>query len=299
MSSNLNLKKLCAFCGREFVAHKTTTTCCSHRCSSLLYKQRKREAKTKAHDAMTDFLISEKPIEKIKSKPFLTISETALYLGVSRPTVYSYLRNGELKAKRMGCKFKISREDIDNLFRNPEAFAIVAKEKQPITEFYTTKEVLEKFGISNSWLFKAAKENNFPKITQRGKTLWSKPHIDRFFAKSAPKEEITEWYTAAEIQERYGMTLSAIYNLVSKENIPKKKVGCEARYSKWHFDKAKGVAVDEPDTYTMQEAMAKYSMTRDQLYHYIKTYGISKVKVGRIIKISKQELDNLFAPPKI
>lgn len=143
MSSNLNLKKLCAFCGREFVAHKTSTTCCSHRCSSLLYKQRKREAKTKAHDAMTDFLISEKPLEKIKSKPFLTISETALYLGVSRPTIYSYLRNGELKAKRMGCIFKICRDDIDNLFRNPEAFAITAKEKQPITEFYTTKEVLD------------------------------------------------------------------------------------------------------------------------------------------------------------
>lgn len=114
--------------------------------------------------------------------------------------------------------------------------------------------MLEKFGISNSWLFKTAKENNFPKITQRGKILWSKPHIDRFFAKSATKEEITEWYTAAELQERYGMTLSAIYTLVSKESIPKKKVGCEARYSKWHFDKAKGVAVDEPDTYTMQEA---------------------------------------------
>ena len=68
---------------------------------------------------------------------------------------------------------------------------------------------------------------------------------------------------------------------------------------KMAFDKAKGVAVDKPDSYTMQEAMAKYSMTRDQLYHYIKTYGISKVKVGRIIKISKQELDNLFAPPQI
>lgn len=27
MSSNLNLKKLCAFCGCEFIAHKTTTTC--------------------------------------------------------------------------------------------------------------------------------------------------------------------------------------------------------------------------------------------------------------------------------
>lgn len=159
--------------------------------------------------------------------------------------------------------------------------------------------MLEKFGISNSWLFKAAKENNFPKITQRGKTLWSKPHIDRFFAKSAPKEEINEWYTAAEIQERYGMSLSAIYNLVSKERIPKMKIGCEARYSKWHFDKAKGVAVNEPEYYTIPEAIEKYNMTRDQIYHYVKTYGISKIKVGRIVKISKQELDNLFSPPKI
>lgn len=49
----------------------------------------------------------------------------------------------------------------------------------------------------------------------------------------------------------------------------------------------------------MQEAIEKYNMTRDQIYHYVKTYGISKIKVGRIVKISKQELDNLFSPPKI
>ena len=300
MSSNLNLKKLCAFCGCEFIAHKTTTTCCSHRCSSLLYKQRKRDAKVKSHDTQTEILIKEKPLEIIKTKPFLTITEAALYLGVSRPTLYSYLRNGELKAKRMGCKFKISRQEIDDLFQNPQQFEIIPKEKLPITEFYTTKEVLEKFGISNSWLFKAAKENNFPKTIQRGKTLWSKSHIDRFFTKKEPQEDITEWYTVAEIQDLFGMTLSAIYNLVSKEGIPKKKVGCEARYSKRHFNIAKGVAEPiEPEYYTMPEAMAHFNMTRDQLYHYIKTHGIKKVKVGRIIKISKQELDNLFAPPTI
>ena len=231
---------------------------------------------------------------------FITPTQCARLLGVCRASIYNYLAANSIPCFQFKGKTLISRESLDSLFDGSHLYQLrPAKEKQPITEFYTTKEVLEKFGISNSWLFKAAKENNFPKLTQRGKTLWSKSHIDWFFAKSTPKEEITEWYTAAEIQERYGMTLSAIYNLVSKENIPKKKVGCEARYSKWHFDKAKGVAVDEPDSYTMQEAMAKYNMTRDQLYHYIKTYGISKIKVGRIVKISKQELDNLFSPPKI
>ena len=175
-----------------------------------------------------------------------------------------------------------------------------AKEKQPITEFYTTKEVLEKFGISNSWLFKAAKRKQLSEIyPSEAKRSGANLISTDSFAKSAPKEDISDWYTAAEIQERYGMTLSAIYSLVSKERIPKRKSDARRDIQNGISTKPEGVAVNEPDTYTMQEAMAKYSMTRDQLYHYIKTYCISKVKVGRIIKISKQELDNLFAPPTI
>lgn len=294
MSSTIEITKTCEWCGNTFIARKCTTRYCSKRCAEHAYK----DAKRKEHVAKEQSKANDPKV--IESSPFLSPAQCARLLGVSRRSIYNYLAANTIPCFQFKGKTLISRESLNALFDGSHIYQLrPAKEKQPITEFYTTKEVLEKFGISNSWLFKAAKENNFPKITQRGKTLWSKPHIDRFFAKSATKEDIAEWYTAAEIQERYGMTLSAIYNLVSKENIPKKKVGCEARYSKWHFDKAKGVAVDEPDSYTMQEAMAKYGMTRDQLYHYIKTYGISKVKVGRIIKISKQELDNMFAPPKI
>lgn len=294
MSSTIEITKSCEWCGSTFIARKCTTRYCSKRCAEHAYK----DAKRKEHVAKEQSKANDPKV--IESSPFLSPVQCARLLGVSRRSIYNYLAANSIPCFQFKGKTLISRESLDALFDGSHHYQLrPAKEKQPITEFYTTKEVLEKFGISNSWLFKAAKENNFPKITQRGKTLWSKSHIDRLFAKSAPKEEITEWYTVAEIQERYGMTLSAIYNLVSKESIPKKKNGCEARYSKWHFDKAKGVAVDEPHTYTMQEAMAKYSMTRDQLYHYIKTYGISKVKVGRIIKISKQELDNLFAPPTI
>lgn len=294
MSSTIEITKTCEWCSNTFIARKCTTRYCSKRCAEHAYK----DAKRKEHVAKEQSKANS--TKTIESSPFISPTQCARLLGVSRRSIYNYLAANSIPSFQFKGKTLISRESLNALFDGSHLYQLrPAKEKQQITEFYTAKEVLEKFGISNSWLFKAAKENNFPKITQRGKTLWSKPHIDRFFSKSDPKEEITEWYTATEIQERYGMTLSAIYNLVSKENIPKKKVGCEARYSKWHFDKAKGVAVDEADTYTMQEAMAKYSMTRDQLYHYIKTYGISKVKVGRIIKISKQELDNLFAPPKI
>lgn len=90
MSSNIDIKRICAWCKQEFIAHKTTT-CCSHRCANLLYKQRKREAAVKANNQVVKKIITEKPIEKIKEKTFLTITETAVYLGVTRPTLYGYL----------------------------------------------------------------------------------------------------------------------------------------------------------------------------------------------------------------
>lgn len=33
MSSNIEIKKKCKWCGQIFIAHKTTTNYCSHRCN--------------------------------------------------------------------------------------------------------------------------------------------------------------------------------------------------------------------------------------------------------------------------
>lgn len=174
------------------------------------------------------------------------------------------------------------------------------KEKEPITEFYTSKEVQEKYGVSNSGMYKIAEREGWPKTQSRGKTLWSRSHVDRYFASQQPKEEISEWYTVADIQARYGMTLSAIYTLVSKEGIPKKKQGNYVMYSKYHFDLAKGqTAPKEPEHYTYPEAMAKYNLTRDQLHHYLKYHNITREKKGKYTLILRSELDSLLGSPEI
>ena len=144
------------------------------------------------------------------------------------------------------------------------------------------------------------KKNNIPRTFNRGKTYWSKKHIDAYFAKKAPNPDITEWYSSQEMQEKFGMTLSAIYCFVSKNAIPKKKEGIMVYYSKKHVDIAKGIAIpEEPQYYTVAEAMEKFNLTRDQLYHYATYHKIPKVKKGKYTLISKAELDKLLAAPKI
>ena len=99
------------------------------------------------------------------------------------------------------------------------------KDKTPISDFYTTTEVKEKYGVKDSWIFHIVKEHNIPRTFHRGKTYWSKKHIDDYFAKKVPDPEIKEWYCTQDMQEKFGMTLTAIYSFVSKNVIPQKKIG--------------------------------------------------------------------------
>ena len=299
MSSNIEIKKTCLWCGREFIARKTSTEYCSHRCSGLAYKERKRQAKLEAYKK--EYASQTSEVRAVEEVEFLTPTQCAKLLGVSRRSLYNYLSANSIPCLQLKGKTLIGRNHLDKLFDGRNEY----KHKPPmqrsqITEFYTSKEVQEKYGISNSALYEIANREKWPKTQSRGKTLWSKEHIDRYFAQKKPSEDITEWYTAAELQEKFGMTLSAIYNLVSKEGIPKKKEKGATFYSKVHFDKAKGIEVyDSPKYYTYAEAMEKYGLTRDQLHHYLKYHNITRVKKGKFTYISRKELDDLLAPPSI
>lgn len=40
---NMEVKRICQWCGKPFIAQKTTTNYCSHQCSSRGYKHRMKE----------------------------------------------------------------------------------------------------------------------------------------------------------------------------------------------------------------------------------------------------------------
>ncbi len=302
MSSTIEITKICEFCGKQFIARKRSTRYCGKRCAEHAYKAAVRAEKVEREQAKAN--VSAK--EDVTNLAFLSPKECAKLLGVTSRTIYRYLSSNSIPCYQFKGKTRIRRLDIEKLFDSEHNYIRrLPKEREPITEFYTTKELLEKFGISNSWLFKAAKQHNIPKVTQHGKTYWSKKHCDAIFGKKdSSVDEITEWYTVAEIQEKYGMTLPAIYSLVSSVGMPKKKDGKNVLYSKKHFDAAKGVETPiESEWYSIAEATAKFDMTRDQLYHYIKTYKVKKKMVGKYCYLAKDEVDalfgNIFTPPSI
>ena len=79
-------------------------------------------------------------------------------------------------------------------------------------------------------------EHNVPKVKIRQFNYYSKKHIDAAFAKYKTDNDLTEWYTPEEIEQKYGMSRVAIRSHVYRNNIPSKKEHGQIFYSKLHFD---------------------------------------------------------------
>ena len=296
-TSKFRVLRTCEFCGKEFYAQKVSTRYCSKRCNELAYKQRRRQRQITEAEAR----VLQKPIEEVGNKEFLSLQDASVLFGITIRSVYNLIYNGVLQAFKFSSRMTFVRKaDIEIMFEGHLYTKKVKPERKPITEFYTTKEIQEKFGVSEAWVFKLAKEKKIPKVLHHGKTYWSKQHVEKHFAKHIENNSIVEWYSVQDMMEQFNMTTSAVYCFVSKFNIPKKKITTLVYYSKQHVDAAKGI--NEPpkeEFYTMKEAVQHFGMTEDQIYKYAKKAKVSKHMEGRIVLMNKRELDAALAPPSI
>jgi excisionase family DNA binding protein len=131
MSSTIKLPKFCNHCGKAYIAQKTTTQFCSHKCASRAYKQRKREDKVNAEfknqqEKIVAVTIPEQVQNlttpqagnhiNLREKEFLSVAETAQLVGASRWTIQRMIKDNRLPASKFGSRTIIKRTSIDNLF---------------------------------------------------------------------------------------------------------------------------------------------------------------------------------------
>ena len=296
-TSKFKVLRTCEFCGKEFYAQKVNTRYCSKRCNELAYKKRRRQKQIIEAEAV----VLQKTIEEVGRKEYLSLQDTSILFGITKRSVYNLIYNGVLQAFKLSSRMTIIRKaDIEHMFESHVYTKKIKPERKKITEFYTTMEIKEKFGVSETWVFKLAKEKNIPKVLHHGKTYWSKQHVEKYFAKHIENNAIVEWYSVQDMMKKFNMTTSAVYSFVSKYNIPKKKVKSSVFYSKQHVDAAKGINEQaKEEFYTMKEAVQHFGMTEDQIYKYAKKAKVSKHMEGRIVLMNKQELDAALAPPSI
>ncbi len=171
MSSNLKIKRVCHQCKSEFVAQKTTTKFCSHRCASRAYKGNLRSLKIELSNKENES-ISTNQITELQAKDYLSVSEACMIIGISRRTLYRLIKLGKVPVGKFGNRTIIRRLDIDGIFIpiNESNSLPSTKELQmtqdnfSLSECYSTAEVREKYNISESALRVLIINHKIPKL---------------------------------------------------------------------------------------------------------------------------------------
>lgn len=299
---------ICQWCGATFTAQKSSTRYCSKRCAEHANKQRMRELNQYLIESHNTIKSEERCHSARNNTEILSPLLLGQYLGVSRTTAYDYIGRGIIPAMKVRGKTFIRRSDIDKLFDSAPPYKIRVDDthsasssattscKESQGERYTTvKEVAEKYGLSLSGADKILKESGITLIRHKSKHYYYLNEVESLFRKREAEShpEITEWYTCAEIQERFKIKPATIYDIVCSYKIPSKKVHRVSYYSKVHFDMYRGLKPADSDKwYTVQDAMDRFGQTRDQVYGVLRYNKIQRVQVGRNVKFRRRDYDD-------
>lgn len=320
MSSNLQITKICAFCGERFIAQKTSTRFCSHKCSRRAYKDRLKHELTTSVDIgkiERNYFSAKKPqkssptskhslvnLPTLNQKEYLSLRETAIVLGVGKSTVHRYCVAGILKCIRMNKRIVIRKKDLDGMFESAPPYRVIPRpvklhqDKQqqavPIDEYCSAKEIAQKYGYSKSAIHKMAERRKIPRKLFEGAYLYSKNHIEEVYQEKLPNESILEWYYAKEIMDIYSLSLNAVYGLVSIYKVPKCNNKGMTLYSKSHVDTIIQIRNGDKsiiEWYTMEDIYNQYMMQPSFIANFVFANKIPRKRHGTKALYSKTHFD--------
>ena len=187
MSSNMQVKRICQFCQKEFMARTTVTKYCTHKCNSRAHKAKARQAKLQAsHLEMVKVKESRKV--DLSNEEVLNVAQAARMLNTTKKAVYKMISSGRLFGSKLSPRrTRIMRCDVDELLA-PEMPLLdlrpFIKEKEfDIKDGYHMAEIQQKFGISEKALYSLIKRHQIPKYPSGWYVYVLKHTIDNLLTK--------------------------------------------------------------------------------------------------------------------
>ena len=285
----------CAFCGREFTASNGVQKYCSVSCSDEAKKERKKRNE--------DFLKAAEPVIGLRQQEYLSFSKAAILMGCSRQYIYKLVNQGKLKASRISSRMAIIRRaDIETMLEGSPYNKVVfgnrpkpassnrqqqQKKKEPVSvsdeplTYISGEEVIASYKVKPSWLYTSAKRNQIPICRIAGKNYYSRIHVEECLGLTADIASITDWLTKEQAFDEFGMSATAVHAYAYRHRIPTKREFGIVYYSRTHLAELRQTDMLADDRYcTVDEVSEKYGLSKANIHHITKVYGIEKRKVG-------------------
>ncbi len=287
-------RKICQHCGKEFIAYTSTTAYCSHRCSGLADKLRRRNDRLKT----TTREVRELQRQALLDKNFLTITDAARLMQISRTTLYRIIEINSIPLKRFTDRtVRIAREDLDNAASRPVESTSTAEKENILTNWMTKEQIMEEYGITLSWLYSTTKRLGIQPRIIGCKNFYDKAEIDKAFTKEDYSDP-EKWYTFDQLREQTGMRTESICDFCNAHKIARERKNGTTYVSKRQWDNARGTNIDKDQYITMKEITDTYGLSRNHLYTIFKENGIGRVKFGNFVYFNREEVHTLLTNRK-
>lgn len=139
-------------------------------------------------------------------------------------------------------------------------------------DYLTPTQAAELLGIGRMSIYRYIRNGKIKVVRFARKMLISKADIQAMFDFLTPKENtssepaekksksLADFYTRADIREKYGVKDSWIYKVVAENNVPKTIIRGKAYFSKSHIDRLFSTRKDNPEItewYSVEDIQAK------------------------------------------
>lgn len=155
------IQKQCATCGELFTPKTVTSVYCSKNCGDIAYRKRKVQQKQEEQQNAV--------IEKISTdRLFISVPEAIALFGIAKSTLYRLIRQRKIPAINLGTRLvRIDRAAIEQMFPIRETPLVKEKPKAKLyslepKDCYTIGEVSQRFGISDSSVYKHIRKFSIP-----------------------------------------------------------------------------------------------------------------------------------------
>lgn len=144
-----------------------------------------------------------------------TVEEVMSNYTMSKNAVYSLTSDHSVTKKNQAGKTLYAKSEID-------AIPQPRLGDTSITEWYSSDEIRQEYGLEPSYIANFVFVNKIPKKRIGNKGYYSKEHFDRAVEERKPS---TVYITVEKAMELYGMSREALYACIKRHNIPKIKDG--------------------------------------------------------------------------
>ena len=283
----------CKCCGKLFTPEHGRQVFCTSTCRERAKKQKDKLRKKSAN--------SVKQYEQIRAalstKELLTISEAAEYLGVTRPTVYARIKEGELVPIKVSIStLRIPIEQLrQDSKRLPPPF------KGDYSVLISKEDAIARYEVSLSRMYQVMKAEGIRTKIIKGKSYFPKKEFDRLFPIKKTYNP-DEWYDANDLIKNEGLTRKYISALIRRKKITCRREGWLLLVSKSEWNQARLFHGDIEKNYlTADQAKKRYHLGNKTFYDKVNEAGVKGIRQGNTVYFSITDLDPLFKDktPKI